>query len=63
MGLMLGIEFNNDVKELVQICMQKGLLLIGAGPKVLRFVPPLNINQQEVDQAVTIFEEALKEWR
>jgi len=63
MGLMLGIEFNNDVKELVQICMQKGLLLIGAGPKVLRFVPPLNINQKEVDQAVTIFEEALKEWK
>jgi acetylornithine/succinyldiaminopimelate/putrescine aminotransferase len=62
MGLMLGIEFNREVKDLVLICMQKGLLLIGAGPKVLRFVPPLNINQAEVDQAVTVLKAALQEW-
>ena len=62
MGLMLGMEFNREVKELVQICMQKGLLLIGAGPKVMRFVPPLNINQTEVNQAVAIFKAALQEW-
>lgn len=63
LGLMLGIEFNQEVKELVQICMQKGLLLIGAGPKVLRFVPPLNINKAEVDQALTILGAALQEWK
>jgi acetylornithine/N-succinyldiaminopimelate aminotransferase len=63
MGLMLGIEFNQEVKELVQICMEKGLLLIGAGPKVLRFVPPLNINRVEVDQALTILRAALQEWK
>ena len=63
MGLMLGIEFNRDVKDLVLICMQKGLLLIGAGPKVLRFVPPLNINRAEVDQAVAILRAALQEWK
>ncbi len=62
LGLMLGVEFNADIKELVQICMQKGLLLIGAGPRVMRFVPPLNINQKEIDQAVAIFKEALQEW-
>jgi predicted acetylornithine/succinylornithine family transaminase len=63
LGLMLGMEFNTDIKELVQICMQKGLLLIGAGPRVVRFVPPLNINQKEINQAVTIFKEALQEWK
>ncbi len=62
-GLMLGIEFNAEVKELVQICLQKGLLLIGAGPRVVRFVPPLNINRAEVDQALSIFSEALHEWK
>jgi acetylornithine/N-succinyldiaminopimelate aminotransferase len=62
MGLMLGMEFDREVKELVQICMDKGLLLIGAGPKVMRFVPPLNIDQAEVDQAVAIFKAALQEW-
>jgi len=61
-GLMLGVEFSAEVKELVQICIQKGLLLVGAGPKVMRFVPPLNINQTEIKQALAIFEAALQEW-
>lgn len=61
-GLMLGMEFNTEIKELVEICMKKGLLLVGAGPKVLRFVPPLTVNQVEIKQAVNILKEALKEW-
>jgi acetylornithine/succinyldiaminopimelate/putrescine aminotransferase len=60
---MLGVEFNAEIKELVQICIQKGLLLIGAGPRVVRFVPPLNINQKDINLAVAIFKEALQEWK
>ena len=63
MGLMLGVEFDREVKALVQICMDLGLLLIGAGPKVVRFVPPLNIDEAEIDQAAAIFEQALQEWK
>jgi acetylornithine/succinyldiaminopimelate/putrescine aminotransferase len=61
-GLMLGMEFDREVKDLVQICMGKGLLLVGAGAKVMRFVPPLNITSAEVDQALSIFRQALSEW-
>jgi len=61
-GLMLGVEFNTPVKDLVQVCMQNGLLLLGAGPNVMRFVPPLNINEKEINQAVNIFKQSLKEW-
>lgn len=61
-GLMLGIEFDRDIKDLVAICMRRGLLLIGAGAKVLRFVPPLNITGQEIEQAVAILSAALQEW-
>ncbi len=61
-GLMLGVEFKTPVKDLVQICMQNGLLLLGAGPNVLRFVPPLNINEKEINQAAGILKQALKEW-
>jgi acetylornithine/N-succinyldiaminopimelate aminotransferase len=63
MGLMLGVEFDREVKALVQICMDLGLLLIGAGPKVVRFVPPLNIDEAEINQAVAIFKQALQEWQ
>ncbi|MGR6837473.1 acetylornithine/succinylornithine family transaminase [Syntrophomonas erecta] len=61
-GLMLGIEFNQEVKELVGLCLKQGLLLVGAGPNVIRFVPPLTINDIEINQAVKIFQEALQEW-
>ncbi len=61
-GLMLGIEFNAEIKELVEICMEKGLLLLGAGPKVLRFVPPLTVSEKEINQALGILKGALMEW-
>ena len=60
-GLMVGMEFNIDVKELIGLCMEQGLLLLNAGPRVLRFVPPLNISQTEINQGVAILKEALRE--
>ncbi len=62
-GFMLGMEFNCEVKGLINICLQKGLLLVGAGPNVLRFVPPLTVNEAEINQAVDLLKEALKEWK
>lgn len=62
-GLMIGIEFSQEVRGLIQACMQKGLLVGGAGPNVLRFVPPLNISAAEIDQAVAILKQALQEWQ
>jgi acetylornithine/N-succinyldiaminopimelate aminotransferase len=61
-GLLLGIEFNCEVKELIDICRQKGLLVLGAGAKVLRLVPPLTVNKTEINQAANILKEALKAW-
>ena len=62
-GLMQGLEFDREVKELVNICMKKGLLLVNAGPKVLRFVPPLTVNEIEINGAIAILEQALQEWQ
>jgi len=64
-GLLLGVEVRNDVDvaagDLVSLAMDKGLLLVPAGPKVVRFVPPLIVTQEEVDKAVQLFESALEE--
>ncbi|SHG53173.1 acetylornithine aminotransferase apoenzyme [Thermosyntropha lipolytica DSM 11003] len=62
-GLILGVEWDREVKGLIDICRQKGLLLIGAGPNVVRLVPPLTVNRTEINQAVNIFKEALKIWQ
>jgi 4-aminobutyrate aminotransferase len=70
-GLMIGIEIVKDpdtrekgVEErskIIQTCFEKGLLILGCGENVIRFVPPLVIVPREADTALTIFEEVLKE--
>jgi len=62
-GLLLGIEFSAEVKDLVDICRGNGLLLLSAGPRVLRFVPPLNITESEVDEALNRLEQSLQDWK
>ena len=62
-GLINGMEISADVEltsiDLVKAAMEKGLLLAPAGPKVLRFVPPLIVSAQEVEQASEILEAAI----
>lgn len=59
-GLINGIEINPDVEltsiELVKAAMDEGLLLAPAGPKVLRFVPPLIVSEAEINQACNILD-------
>ncbi|MDD2497883.1 MAG: acetylornithine transaminase [Desulfitobacteriaceae bacterium] len=58
-GLIVGMEMTKEVNPLVKACMDQGLLLLSAGPNVLRFVPPLTVTIADVDQAVQILEEVL----
>ena len=62
-GLINGIELNSDIDltsiDLVKAAMEEGLLLAPAGPKVLRFVPPLVVSQAEVDEAADTLERAI----
>ncbi|NJL45389.1 MAG: aminotransferase class III-fold pyridoxal phosphate-dependent enzyme, partial [Leptolyngbyaceae cyanobacterium SM2_3_12] len=45
--------------DIVKAAMDEGLLLVPAGPQVVRFVPPLNVSADEVQQAVMAVEKAL----
>ena len=59
-GLMVGLEFKQPPKELVKQCQENGLLVITAGKSTLRFVPALNIKQEEIDEGLAILEAAFK---
>ncbi len=59
-GLMLAATLEVEAADIVQKCMQKGLLINSAGGKTLRFVPPLIITTKDVDQAVAILDKALE---
>lgn len=54
LGLMLGIELTIPAGDIVSKCRENGLLLVSAGPSVIRFVPPLIITEKEIDKAIDI---------
>ena len=64
-GLMVGTEFDDAarVSAILQHCLEEGrLILMNAGTygKCLRWMPPLVVNEQEIDLALAAFAAALK---
>lgn len=62
MGLMQGIELEIQVAPIINKCIEKGLLLVGAGANVIRFVPPLIISNNEIMQGIEILAAILEEF-
>lgn len=60
MGLMQGIELSIPASPVVADSIENGLLLVGAGTNVIRFVPALIIKKEEIDEAMAILEKALE---
>lgn len=61
MGLMQGLAFNKPVGDIILKALSKGLILINAGTNVIRFVPPLVITKENVDEMTEILRSCLKE--
>jgi predicted acetylornithine/succinylornithine family transaminase len=59
-GLILAIELTVPGADIVQKCLEKGLLINCTGGNVLRFVPPLILTKENVDKAVGILGEVLE---
>jgi len=58
-GLVLKTEAPIKSVDIVKAAMGEGLLLVPAGPQVVRFVPPLTVTADEVHQALMATEKAL----
>ncbi len=58
-GLMVGIEVNVAAAPFVTAALEKGLLVLSAGEKVVRLLPPLTVSEAEMDQAVMMLKEVL----
>ena len=58
-GLIVGAELGSDeprsAAELTRAALHAGLLVVPAGPRVVRMVPPLIVSAAEVDEALGIF--------
>lgn len=61
MGLIQGIELTVNPKDVIAKCLDNGLILFSAGTNVIRFVPPLVITMEDVDQMMARLKKALDE--
>lgn len=60
LGLMQGLAFNRPVGDIITKALDKGLILINAGADIIRFVPPLIITKEHVDEMMAILTDCLE---
>jgi 4-aminobutyrate aminotransferase len=70
-GLMIGVELVKDREskeparvwrtQIVQAAFKRGLLLLGCGENSIRFCPSLTVTQAEIDECLSIFDDAIQE--
>ena len=57
-GLMLGLAVDGDAKEVVDALAGQGLLALTAGPDVVRFLPPLCLGEDDLEDAADMMSDA-----
>jgi len=61
-GLLVALQFDRDLSDkVVKVCLERGLLLNAVKPNAVRFIPPLNITENDVDEAIAVLEPVLAE--
>jgi acetylornithine/N-succinyldiaminopimelate aminotransferase len=60
-GLMIGLELKFDGTPVIEKLMEQHILLNLTNTSVIRWLPPLNIEKQHVDEAISALREVLKE--
>ena len=59
--MMIGIETSASLSRIVEAARQKGLIILTAGENVIRLLPPLTINREEIQQGIAILKEVFSE--
>ncbi len=59
-GLMIACALSIEGADIVKACQEKGLLINCTGGKTLRFVPPLIITKEDIDQAVAVLDAVME---
>ena len=59
LGFLQGLEFDHPVAEIINKALEKGLVLINAGTNIIRFVPPLIVSKENVDDMIDILRSCL----
>ena len=62
-GLMIGIRCEINNGDLITELTKNRLLTVKAGDNSIRLLPPLNVQQNEIDEALTILASVLENWQ
>ena len=61
MGLLIALEFSMDIAaDMITECNKNGLLVNAVRPNALRFMPPLTVTEDEIDQAISKLQKSLE---
>ena len=60
-GLMIGVALDVDAWPLVEAGYERGVLLLNAGPRVLRLLPPLIVEEAHIEELIAVLGELLAE--
>lgn len=58
-GLMLALALKEDPSEVIASMRENGLLVVAAAGNVIRFLPPLNVDDDAIEKALKVTEDAL----
>ncbi len=58
-GLLLGIKYTGKLLDFIGECRERGLLICKAGSDVLRFLPPLNITTEQIEEVIDKLNQAV----
>ena len=63
-GLMIGTQIDSSINpgDIKVRCLEEGLCVTTAGSDVVRFLPPLNISDKEIEEGLAIFKHVLGEF-
>ena len=59
LGLLVGVELKENAAAALRTLQEEGVLALGAGPTVVRFLPPLVISEREIDRVLAAAAKAL----
>jgi acetylornithine/N-succinyldiaminopimelate aminotransferase len=61
LGLLIGMELSNPCSPIVKSCSERGMLVNCTSGNVLRFTPPLTVNEKEIDSLIDVLEDVFGE--
>jgi acetylornithine/LysW-gamma-L-lysine aminotransferase len=61
LGLMIGVELRFDILNVLIESANSGVLLLDAGKNVLRFLPPLVIEKEQIDNVIAVLDKVLED--